>query len=113
MLAAGDAFQRDSADHGDGGFVRRRDGHGTGRLRNGQWLQRDGQLHEHRSGGELPGPATLTSARGNFNVTLKTAGPRRVTATDSASSAINGTSSTITVSAGAAANFLVTASRGA
>ena len=40
-----------------------------------------------------------------FSVTLKTAGDRTITATDTPNTAINGTSGTITVSAGAAASI--------
>jgi len=57
----------------------------------------------------LPANATLTSGAGNFQATLKTIGPQTITATDTVSASITGTSGSITVSAGAATHFLVSA----
>jgi hypothetical protein len=50
----------------------------------------------------LPADATLTNGTGTFSATLKTAGPRTITATDTANASITGTSNTITVDAAAA-----------
>src|SRR4029077_1669194 len=46
----------------------------------------------------LPANATLTSGVGNFQATLNTAGPQTITATDTVTASITGTSNTITVS---------------
>jgi hypothetical protein len=54
----------------------------------------------------LPADATLTSGTGNFNVTLKTAGSRTVTATDTATASITGTSGPVAVSAAGAVDHL-------
>jgi hypothetical protein len=48
----------------------------------------------------------LTNGVGNFQATLKTVGPQTITATDTVTSSITGTSNTITV--GSAASFLLT-----
>ena len=56
-----------------------------------------------------PANTTLTNGTGTFNVTLKTAGPQTLTATDTASSAIAGTSNSVLVNAAATAKFAVTA----
>src|SRR5581483_3248153 len=45
----------------------------------------------------LPADATLTASVGTFSVTLKTAGPQTVTATDAAHPLITGTSSLVAV----------------
>jgi hypothetical protein len=55
----------------------------------------------------LPGPAALTDGTGNFNVTLKTAGPQSITAT---SGGLTGSQAGITVNPVAASHFVVTAS---
>jgi hypothetical protein len=55
----------------------------------------------------LPGNSTLSNGTGVFSVTLKTAGSRTITATDTATSSITGTSNSVTVSAVAANHFLV------
>ncbi len=55
----------------------------------------------------LPPNNTLTNGKGTFTVTLKTAGPQEVTATDTAHSGINGTSTPITVSPSTAASFVL------
>jgi Galactose oxidase, central domain len=57
----------------------------------------------------LPANSTLTNGVGNLSVTLKTAGDQTITATDTTTSAITGSSSSIVVSAGAATHFSVTA----
>lgn len=56
----------------------------------------------------LPSDSTLTSGAGTFAVTLKTASSRTITATDTGSSSIAGTSGTITVSPGVLSKFKVT-----
>jgi uncharacterized protein (TIGR03437 family) len=57
----------------------------------------------------LPANSTLTNGTGTFSVTLKTPGTRAITATDTVTSSITGTSSSITVNPGAATHFVVTA----
>ena len=57
----------------------------------------------------LPANSTLTSGTGTFSVTLKTTGPQTVTATDTVTSSITGTSNTITVGSGVATHFTVVA----
>ena len=52
---------------------------------------------------------TLNSGTGTFLATLKTAGPQTITASDSTTPSINGTSNTITVIAAAATHFDVVA----
>src|SRR5207244_1354194 len=46
----------------------------------------------------LPSNSTLTNGTGSFDATLKTAGSRTITATDTNTSSINGASGAITVS---------------
>jgi hypothetical protein len=53
----------------------------------------------------LPADSTLTSGKGSFSATLKTAGSQSITATDTASSSITGTQSGIVVSAAAAGSL--------
>jgi hypothetical protein len=53
----------------------------------------------------LPTDSTLNNGIGTFPVTLKTARPQTITATDTVTSSIQGTSSPVTVSAAAARNF--------
>lgn len=53
----------------------------------------------------LPANSTLTSGVGTFSATLNTAGSRTITATDTVSAAITGTSSAITVAAAAVTTF--------
>ncbi|MGH7461731.1 MAG: beta strand repeat-containing protein, partial [Longimicrobiales bacterium] len=54
---------------------------------------------------------TLTNGQGSFNVTLRSAGPHTITATDATTPSITGTSNTVTVVAAAASHFdVVTAS---
>jgi hypothetical protein len=57
----------------------------------------------------LPGDTTLTAGTGTFPATLNTAGNQTITATDTVTSSITGTSGTITVAAGAATHFSVSA----
>ncbi|MEY2495664.1 MAG: hypothetical protein QOJ45_2156 [Verrucomicrobiota bacterium] len=57
----------------------------------------------------LPANSMLTNGTGTFSATLKTVGNRTITATDTVSSSITGTSNTITVSAAAATHFAVSA----
>src|SRR5207248_1377319 len=61
----------------------------------------------------LPGNATLASGAGSFSATLKTAGNQALTATDTVSNSVTGTSNQITVSALPADHFAVTAPAGA
>jgi hypothetical protein len=55
----------------------------------------------------LPADATLTNGSGTFSVTLTQAGPQTVTATDTVTASIIGTSGQITVAAGAPKQFKV------
>jgi len=55
----------------------------------------------------LPANATLTNGVGTFSATLKTAGGWAVTATDTVTASITGSSSAITVNAGPATHFAV------
>jgi len=58
----------------------------------------------------LPANSTLTNGTGSFSATLKTAvGGQTITATDTATPSITGTSSSVNVSAAAATHFSVTA----
>jgi hypothetical protein len=57
----------------------------------------------------LPANATLTNGAGSFSATLKTAGNQTLTATDTATSSITGTSNAIFVSRAAASHFSVSA----
>ncbi|HTA56525.1 MAG TPA: Ig-like domain-containing protein, partial [Candidatus Baltobacteraceae bacterium] len=57
----------------------------------------------------LPANSTLTSGVGVFQVTLKTAGNQTVTATDTVTATINGTSNTITVGSSVATHLLISA----
>jgi hypothetical protein len=57
----------------------------------------------------LPANSTLTNGVGSFSATLKTAGNQTLTATDTASSSITGTSAAIVVSAAAATHLTVSA----
>ncbi|HUJ12239.1 MAG TPA: autotransporter-associated beta strand repeat-containing protein [Thermoanaerobaculia bacterium] len=57
----------------------------------------------------LPANSTLTAGIGTFSATLKTAGNQTITATDTVTGSITGTSNAIAVSAGAATRFTVTA----
>lgn len=61
------------------------------------------------SAATLPADATLTSGVGSFSTTLRAAGIRTITATDTVSASITGTSNAITVNAGAATHFAVSA----
>jgi Putative Ig domain/NHL repeat len=55
----------------------------------------------------LPANATLTAGTGTFSATLKTAGTQSLTATDTASSSLNGTQNAILVTPAAASNLVV------
>jgi hypothetical protein len=55
----------------------------------------------------LPADAPLTNGTGTFSATLKTAGTQSITATDTASSGLNGTQGTIVVTPGAATSLVV------
>ena len=57
----------------------------------------------------LPGDSTLVSGSNTFSVTLRTAGPRTITATDTVTGSINGTSASITVNPAAATHLSVAA----
>ncbi len=57
----------------------------------------------------LPANSTLTSGTGSFGATLKTAGSQTITATDTNTLTITGTSGSITVNPGSATKFLVSA----
>jgi hypothetical protein len=66
-----------------------------------------GTVHFTSSDGAavLPANSTLTNGVGTFSATLNTAGSRTITATDTVSAAITGTSSAITVGAAAVTSF--------
>jgi len=57
----------------------------------------------------LPADSTLTNGTGSFSATLKTAGNQTISATDTVSSSITGTSNAILVKAAAATYFSVSA----
>src|SRR5581483_6605121 len=57
----------------------------------------------------LPADSTLSNGSGTFSATLETAGNQTITAADTNSSSIIGTSNSITVSAAAATHFAVSA----
>ncbi len=62
----------------------------------------------------LPANATLTNGVGTFSVTLNTAGSQTVSATDTVSSGLTGTSSAVSVTvASGATHFVIVASRSA
>src|SRR5213079_880225 len=70
-----------------------------------------GTVHFTSSDGQavLPPNSTLTNGTGTFSATLKTPGNQTITATDTVTSSITGTSNPITVSAAAATHFQVSA----
>jgi uncharacterized repeat protein (TIGR01451 family) len=70
-----------------------------------------GTVHFTSTDGQavLPANATLTNGVGTFSATLKTVGSRTLTATDTVTASITGTSGAIAVAAGAATHFSVTA----
>jgi hypothetical protein len=70
-----------------------------------------GTVHFTSSDGAavLPANTTFTGGTRSFNVTLNTPGSQMVTATDTVTSSITGNSNPISVSAGAATHFVVTA----
>jgi hypothetical protein len=57
----------------------------------------------------LPANNTLSNGAAVFSITLKTAGNQTVTATDTVSGSITGSSSAVSVAAAAATHFTVTA----
>ena len=57
----------------------------------------------------LPANSMLANGTGTFSATLKTAGSQTITATDTVTASITGTSNSISVSAAAATHFSVTA----
>jgi hypothetical protein len=70
-----------------------------------------GTVHFSSTDGQatLPANSTLTNGTGSFSTTLKTAGSQTITATDTVSSPITGTSNAVFVSAAAATHFVVSA----
>jgi hypothetical protein len=70
-----------------------------------------GTVHFTSSDGAaiLPANSTLASGAGTFSATLKTVGSQSITATDTVTGSITGTSNTITVNPGAATHFVVSA----
>src|SRR6266704_2862562 len=70
-----------------------------------------GTVHFSSSDGQgvLPADSTLSSGTGTFSATLKTAGSRTITATDTVSSSITVTSGPITASPAAATHFTLAA----
>src|SRR5205085_382082 len=68
-----------------------------------------GTVHFTSSDGAatLPANSTLTNGTGTFNATLRTLGNQTITATDTVTSSIAGTSNAIAVSAAAATHFAV------
>src|SRR5262245_51597462 len=69
-----------------------------------------GTVHFTSSDGAavLPANTTLTNGTGTFSATLKTAGARTITATDTVTASITGTSNSISVTAGTATHFAPT-----
>jgi len=57
----------------------------------------------------LPADTTLTNGAGTFSATLRTAGGRTITATDTGTPSITGTSNTITVTSPPATHFTISA----
>ena len=70
-----------------------------------------GTLHFTSTDGQavLPANSMVTNGAGIFSATLKTAGAQTITATDSVNASISGTSSSITVSPGAATGLSINA----
>src|SRR5205085_1323212 len=70
-----------------------------------------GTVHFTSSDGAatLPANSTLTNGTGTFNATLRTHGNQPITATDTVTSSITGTSNAITVGAAAATHIAVSA----
>src|SRR5439155_4803271 len=68
-----------------------------------------GTVHFTSTDGQavLPADGTLTSGTGTFSGTLKTAGSRTITATDTSNSSVTGTSNAVTVNAATATHFSV------
>jgi probable HAF family extracellular repeat protein len=74
-----------------------------------------GTVHFASSDGQasLPANSTLTNGAGSFSVTLKTVGNQTITATDTVTASITGTSSAITVGTAIPTHFSVKAPGGA
>lgn len=74
-----------------------------------------GTVHFSGSDGaaDLPSNSPLTNGSGSFSGTLKTAGDQTLTATDTFTSTITGTSNAVVVNAGSATHFQVDAPPGA
>ena len=70
-----------------------------------------GTVHFTSSDGAavLPSNNTLTAGLGTFGATLKTSGSQTITANDTSSSSITGSSGTVSVAAAAATHFIVSA----
>ncbi len=70
-----------------------------------------GTVHFTSSDGQavLPADSTLTNGARTFSATLKTTGAQTITATDTVTNSITATSNSISVSAGAATHFTVSA----
>ncbi|HET8940676.1 MAG TPA: hypothetical protein VFN13_01645 [Rudaea sp.] len=67
------------------------------------------QFSSTDTGATLPANATLTNGVGTFSAKLVTAGSRKITATDTLTASITGTSAPISVSAAGADHFVVNA----
>ena len=69
-----------------------------------------GTIHFTSTDGQavLPSDSGLTDGTGTFNVTLETAGPQTVTATDTVTPSITGTSPAVIITPAAMSGFLVT-----
>jgi len=70
-----------------------------------------GTVHFTSSDGAavLPADSTLSSGTGTFSATLKTAGNQTITATDTVTSSIAGTSGPVSISAASATHFMLSA----
>lgn len=67
------------------------------------------QFSSTDSAATLPANSTLTNGTGTFSATLKTPGNRTITATDTVTASVTGTSNVIAVSAAAATRFVINA----
>jgi hypothetical protein len=70
-----------------------------------------GTVHFSSTDGQavLPANSTLTNGTGTFSATLRTAGSQTISATDTVTASITGTSSSIDVSSGPATHFSISA----
>src|SRR5581483_4860598 len=68
-----------------------------------------GTVHFTSTDGQatLPGNTTLSGGSGSFSATLRTAGSQTITATDTLTASITGTSNTVAVTAAAASSLIV------